>query len=136
MNQTRMQLVEEFGRAWERRDIEAIIAALSDDIVYQNVPVPEMRGKDAVRHFITPNLTRASGVQFKFLFMAQTPDGNSILCERMDCFFFGEQEVPIPVMGIFEFRGDKIARWRDYADIATFVRQMRAIGQAPGPGIE
>ena len=135
MGLSKVQLVEEFGRAWERQDIEAIIDALHEDIVYQNVPVPEMLGKAAVRHFITPNLTKASGVQFKFLFIAQTEDGNSVLCERMDYFFFGDREVPIPVMGIFEFAGDKIIRWRDYSDIATFVKQMHAIGQAPGPGI-
>jgi len=32
-------------------------------------------------------------------------------------------------------RDDKIAEWRDYADIGTFVRDMQAIGQLPGPGI-
>jgi limonene-1,2-epoxide hydrolase len=38
-------------------------------------------------------------------------------------------------MGIFQVRGEKISRWRDYADIGTFVRQMQAIGHAPGPRI-
>jgi limonene-1,2-epoxide hydrolase len=35
-------------------------------------------------------------------------------------------------MGVFEFRDDLICAWRDYADIADFVKQMAAIGQQPG----
>jgi limonene-1,2-epoxide hydrolase len=55
-----------------------------------------------------------------------------VLTERTDSFHFGKQVVSVPVMGVFEFRGDMIARWRDYADIGDFVRQMSAINQRPG----
>ncbi|MET0984675.1 MAG: limonene-1,2-epoxide hydrolase family protein [Steroidobacteraceae bacterium] len=127
-------IVRDFGRAWEARDPDAIIAALTEDIVYENVPIPAMRGHEEVRRFITPNLKKSSAIKFDFLCVAIAPNG-AVLTERIDTFYFGDKSVAVPLMGIFELRGEKISRWRDYADIGTFVRQMQAIGQAPGPGV-
>ncbi len=53
----------------------------------------------------------------------------------MDAFHFGNRRVPIPIMGIFVFRGDKTHEWRDYTDMRAFISHMSAIGQRPGPGI-
>ena len=134
MSRTPEQIVMEFGRAWESRNPDAVISALTEDIVYQNVPLPAMNGHEEVRRFITPNLTVSTAITWEFLSVAVAANG-AVLTERVDAFFFGNQSVPIPVMGIFELRGDKIARWRDYADIGTFVRNMRAVGRMPGPGL-
>src|SRR5262245_50930588 len=127
-------IVRDFGRAWEARDPDAIIAALTEDIVYENVPIPAMHGHEEVRRFITPNLRKSSAIKFDFLSVAIAANG-AVLTERIDTFYFGEKAVAVPLMGIFELRGEKIARWRDYAEIGSFVRQMQAVGQAPGPGI-
>jgi len=121
-----------FIEHWNRRDIDAIIAALSDDIEYQNLPLPAMHGRDAVRAFITPNLLRVTRMEFITHSIAVSRDGLRVLTERTDNFHFGSQCVSVPVMGVFEFRGPLIARWRDFADIAHFVTQMQAIGQRPG----
>jgi limonene-1,2-epoxide hydrolase len=102
---------------------------------YQNVPVPEMIGRDAMRKFISRNLTAADSVEFKLLAIATAADGRTVLTERMDAFHFGDKRVPIPIMGIFVFRGDKICAWRDYTDMRAFIEHMSAIGQRPGPGI-
>lgn len=117
---------------WNRRDIDAIIDALTEDIEYQNLPLPAMQGRDAVRAFITPNLLRVTRMEFITHALAVSRDGLRVLTERTDNFHFGKQCVSVPVMGVFEFRGALIARWRDYADIAHFVQQMQAIGQRPG----
>jgi limonene-1,2-epoxide hydrolase len=94
---------------WNRRDIDAILGALTTDVVYQNLPLPAMIGHEAVRTFITPNLLRVSRMEWIVHSIATTA-----------------------VMGVFEFRGSRIAHWRDYADIGGFVRQMQSIGQRPG----
>jgi limonene-1,2-epoxide hydrolase len=121
-----------FVDLWNRRDIDGIIAALTEDIEYQNLPMTAMHGRDEVRAFITPNLSRVTRVEWIVHNLAATGDGSKVLTERTDSFYFGKQVVSVPVMGVFEFRGNLIARWRDYADIGDFVRQMSAIDQRPG----
>jgi limonene-1,2-epoxide hydrolase len=44
--------------------------------------------------------------------LAVTADGSKVLTERTDGFYFGDQRVSVPVMGVFEFRGELIAAWR------------------------
>jgi limonene-1,2-epoxide hydrolase len=117
---------------WNRRDVDKIIGALAPDVVYQNLPLPALHGREAVREFITPNLRRVTVMNWVVHTLAVTADGNRVLTERTDSFHFGEQAVHVPVMGVFEFRDGLIAAWRDYADIGDFVRQMGAIGQRPG----
>jgi limonene-1,2-epoxide hydrolase len=36
----------------------------------------------------------------------------------------GPKTISVPVMGVFEFKGDLIAAWRDYFDLPGFQRQM------------
>jgi limonene-1,2-epoxide hydrolase len=117
---------------WNRRDIDGIIAALTEDVVYQNVPLTPLLGRAAVRTFIVPNLTRMTRMEWIVHNLAVTAEGSKVLTERTDNFHFGDQRVSVPVMGVFEFRGELIAAWRDYADIGDFIRQMGAIGQRPG----
>ncbi len=117
---------------WNRRDIEAILRALTPGVHYQNLPLPAMVGREAVRAFITPNLTRVTRMEWVVHGIAITADGRSVMTERTDHFHFGSQTVSVPVMGVFEFEGELISNWRDYADIQHFVQQMQAIGQRPG----
>ena len=117
---------------WNRRDIDAIVGALSEDIEYQNLPLPAMHGRAAVRTFIAPNLQRVTRMEWITHSLAVSADSRRVLTERTDNFHFGGRCVSVPVMGVFEFRGALIARWRDYADIGHFVQQMQAAGQRPG----
>lgn len=41
-------------------------------------------------------------------------DGDVVMTERVDTFVVGDMEVVIPVAGVFELSGGKIAVWRDY----------------------
>jgi limonene-1,2-epoxide hydrolase len=135
MKKTPEDIIRDFCVLWERRDIEGIVTACTEDVRYANVPVPEMIGRDAMRRFISRNLTAADRVEFKLLAIATASDGRTVLTERMDAFHFGDKRVPIPIMGIFVLRGDKICEWRDYTDMRAFIAAMSGIGQRPGPGI-
>ena len=48
MARTPEQIVLDFGRLWEKRDIEGIVEAMTEDCVYANVPIPAMHGHDEV----------------------------------------------------------------------------------------
>ena len=56
-------------------------------------------------------------------------NGDVVLNERVDRFDMGGTEVSVQVMGVFEIRDGKIARWRDYFDMASFQKQSRAAPQ-------
>ena len=51
-------------------------------------------------------------------------NGDVVLNERVDRFDMGGTEVSVQVCGVFEIRDGKIARWRDYFDMASFQKQM------------
>lgn len=139
MTQARQQaeaLVLEFAKAWERCDVDAILQMVTPDVVYQNVPVPEMHGKDAMRAFMTPTLSALKSMTWEFRANLADPEGRQVLTERVDIFHFPEGDVSVPLMGIFILRDGLIAEWRDYADMGAFLQQMQAIGRAPNPGLK
>jgi limonene-1,2-epoxide hydrolase len=67
--------------------------------------------------------------------LATTKDGRCVLTERTEAFIFGVSRVQATFMGIFEVRDGLISAWRDYWDMASFARDMKAVGQKAGPGI-
>ncbi len=108
--------------AWNRMDWAAVEEALADDVLYHNIPMEKIEGKAAAMGFITG--MQAEGVNWEVIAIAENPDG-VVLTERVDNFDMpGGKKVSLPVMGTFEFSGDKISAWRDYFDLATFANQM------------
>ena len=114
------RIVRDFCDAWGRTDIDAIMAAFSEDAVYHNIPMEPCRGKDAIRGFVGGLLgTTASGVQFEIL--RQVVAGNIVMNERVDTIVMGSGNVELPVCGVFELAPDgKIDAWRDYFDMGQF----------------
>jgi limonene-1,2-epoxide hydrolase len=135
MKQAAKNLVLAFGKAWEARDIETIIGMLAESVVHQNIPIPPMIGREAVRRLITPNLRAVQEMRWEFKAIEADDAGRLVLTERIDSFIYDSGRVDVPLMGIFEIEHGLISAWREYADIGKFVRDMQAIGRAPGPGI-
>jgi limonene-1,2-epoxide hydrolase len=120
------RVVEAFITAWNERDYEQVIAMLTDDIEYHNIPMPILNGKDAVRSFLDA-LGDPDEINWQLHHIAV--HGSVVLTERTDNFSYGDKLISLPVMGTFEVRGGKIAKWRDYFDLAQFTEQMAAISQ-------
>ena len=119
MSATRVVL--DFIDAWNRMDWDAVIGALAEDVVYHNIPMEVINGRDAAAAFIT-SMTPES-VHWEVLSIAE--NGNRVLTERVDNFFLPEgKTLSIPVMGTFEIEAGEIKAWRDYFDLATFTAQM------------
>jgi limonene-1,2-epoxide hydrolase len=94
-----------------------------------------MIGREAVRRLITPNLRAVQEMRWEFKAIEADDAGRLVLTERIDSFIYDSGRVDVPLMGIFEIEHGLISAWREYADIGKFVRDMQAIGRAPGPGI-
>jgi limonene-1,2-epoxide hydrolase len=117
------QIVGRFIAAWPHRNLDEILSFFTDDAEYHNVPMgPAAKGKDAIKAVINSFLPMAKSVEFKVLRSAAA--GNTVLNERVDIFDMGGKRVELPVAGVFEIRGGKIALWRDYFDLAMWTKQM------------
>lgn len=108
-----------FCDAWDRRSVEDVLAYMAPDIVYRNVPLPTMYGRDEAAAFLIPLLRNTIKIEFKMLSIAVSASGDEVHTERIDRLHFPTGVVDIPLMGIFVVRGGQITQWRDYADNAS-----------------
>jgi len=115
------QVVLDFIAAWNRMDWDSVVAALADEVIYHNMPMEKIEGKQAAAGFIRGMNPEA--VDWEMISIAEA--GNKVLTERVDRFDMpGGKKIDLPVMGTFEIEDGKIVAWRDYFDLNTYVKQM------------
>lgn len=119
------QLVLDFIDAWNRLDYDAIYAAMADDIFYHNIPMEPCEGINAVRAFFDGSGMGSDGAEWIVHHIAA--EGDTVLTERTDKFRINGQWIAIRVMGTFEMENGKIAKWRDYFDLAEFQNEMARV---------
>ncbi len=115
-------LVREFCDAWAEGDHDKVVSFFTEDGVYHNIPVDPMVGHEAIRMMIDGF---TAGLKVKvFRIDTMISNGSTVITERVDIFEKPDGgEISLPVMGIFECEGDKIARWREYFDLNQFMSQ-------------
>ena len=109
-------------RACEARDLDAVCALVTDDIVYDNVPVGVVHGPDGVRSVLSGGVTQAA-TEVQWVVHHQVVDGGTVMNERTDRFLVDGHWVEIPIAAVFEVRDGRVALWRDYFDLETYRRQ-------------
>jgi limonene-1,2-epoxide hydrolase len=117
-----LDTVNAFMKAAADRDYDTAVSHLTDDIEYQNMPIPPVNGKDAVRATLDMLLANAEGSEW--VVHREVEAGNIVMNERTDRFLIGGTWMELPVAGVFELRDGKIALWRDYFDLETIMKQM------------
>jgi limonene-1,2-epoxide hydrolase len=115
-------VVNQFIAALERRDVDAALALVAEDIVYDNAPMGAVEGVGAVRAALGPFISGAAEVEW--LVFRQAEWGGLVMNERLDRFKVADKWVEIPVAGLFEVIAGKIQLWRDYFDLPTFTNQL------------
>ena len=116
------KIVNDFCKAFERKNIDEIMGYFADDAVYHNMPMEPAKGKDAIRKTINSFLPGSDKIEFKILHTGS--NGNIVFNERIDMFDLGEKRVELPAAGVFEIRGGKISLWRDYFDLQSYTKQI------------
>ena len=101
-----------FLHALQDADLDTAGAALADDLVYQNVGLPTIHGRQRAMKLSLAG--RASGFEVKFHRIAA--DGAAVLTERTDVLIFGPLRLQFWVCGVFEVHDGRITLWRDYFD--------------------
>jgi limonene-1,2-epoxide hydrolase len=114
-------VVREFCAAWARKDIDELLSFFTPDAVYHNMPLAPLTGIAAIRDTLTMFVTPAEHIEFELLALASA--GDLVFTERVDHFRMMGKTVSLPVAGVFEVRGGKIAAWRDYFDMQTWMSQ-------------
>ncbi len=115
------RVVSEFCAAWSRRDIDELLGYFTDDAVYHNMPMAPVQGDDAIRAVFDFFVTPAETIAWEIRHLAAT--GDVVLTERVDRFTMSGKQIELPIAGVFEIRGGKLAAWRDYFDMTTWTRQ-------------
>ena len=109
--------VRDFLAAWPRKKIDELMSYFTDDAVYHNIPVAPVNGKAEIRK-VFEGFLGAFSIELHVVNAAAA--GNVVFTERIDRFDMNGKRFDLPVNGVFELRGGKIAAFRDYFDLATF----------------
>ena len=112
-------VVENFLNALQDQDFATFERLLDDDIVYQNVGLPTVRGGARVAKMMRSMEGRMG---FEVKFHRNVAEGATVLNERTDAMVFGPLRLQFWVCGVFEVHDGRITLWRDYFDTFDFVK--------------
>lgn len=115
------RVVRDFCAAWVRKNIDELLSFFTPDAVYHNMPLVPLNGIDAIRETLAMFVTPAERIEFELLAIAAA--GDLVFTERVDRFEMMGKSVSLPVAGVFQVRDGKIAAWRDYFDMQTWMTQ-------------
>jgi limonene-1,2-epoxide hydrolase len=111
--------VEGFLNALQDSDFEAAEAAMDDNLVYQNVGLPTIRGRARA---IKPFRQMEGRMRFEVKIHRIAADGAAVLTERSDALIFGPLRLQFWVCGVFEVHDGRITLWRDYFDFFDMLK--------------
>lgn len=112
-----IDVVERFFAALGDLDIERALDEVDDEIVYQNMPLPPARGRDAFERQMRAMARYGTGFEARIHNIAA--NGDVVLTERTDVLEAGAFQAEFWVCGSCEVRNGRIVLWRDYFDWPT-----------------
>jgi len=111
---TPVDVVRTFLYAFADGDVETAIDLVAEDLVYENVSLPPIRGKQRFSAGARRFAERGLGFDVRIHRIAE--DGATVLTERTDALSFGRYRSQFWVCGTFEVHDGLITLWRDYFD--------------------
>ncbi|MDG3012744.1 limonene-1,2-epoxide hydrolase [Rhodococcus sp. D2-41] len=114
------EAVAQFLRALAREDVDGAMRLVAPQIVYENVSLPTLRGRDRVRRVFGVLARTPAGFDVRIHRIAQ--NGSAVLTERTDVLFLGPFRLQFWVCGVFEVSDGRITLWRDYFDWSNMLR--------------
>jgi limonene-1,2-epoxide hydrolase len=111
----------------ERMDVDAMMALVADDFVYQlNVPRSAViRGREAARAEFERHVAMATGMIAGSEIRMVVSNDETVVMERFDVNDIGGgTRLTFHVASIFEVRDGLIAGWREYWDTGDVALQM------------
>ncbi len=113
--------VEMLLSSLQAQDFDSVAATLDDNLVYQNVGFPTIRGRARAMKLFR-------GMEGRLGFEVKTHriavNGPTVLTERTDVLVFGPVRLQFWVCGVFEVSGGRITLWRDYFDMWDMTKAL------------
>ena len=113
--------VEVFLNALQAQDIDGAGAVLDENLVYENVGFPTIRGRARAMKLFRGMEGRA---RFEVKTHRIAVNGSTVLTERTDALVFGPVRLQFWVCGVFEVTDGRITLWRDYFDMFDFTKAI------------
>lgn len=125
--------VEVLLSALQAQDTDGAGAVLDENLVYENVGFPTIRGRSRAMKLFRGMEGRA---RFEVKTHRIAVNGSTVLTERTDALVFGPVRLQFWVCGVFEVRDGRITLWRDYFDMFDFTKAIaRGLVGAVIPGL-
>ncbi|HEX3705644.1 MAG TPA: limonene-1,2-epoxide hydrolase family protein [Mycobacteriales bacterium] len=107
-------VVRTFLTAMAEEDADLAISLVAEDLIYENVSLPTIRGKRRFAKGAHDFYRR--GLGFDVRIHRITQDGDTVMTERTDALTFRRYRSQFWVCGVFEVHDGVITLWRDYFD--------------------
>ena len=117
----------------QNQDFDGVATMLADNLVYQNVGFPTIRGRARAMKLFR-------GMEGRLGFEVKTHriavNGSSVLTERTDALTIGPVRLQFWVCGVFEVADGRITLWRDYFDLWDLTKALvRGVAGAVLPAL-
>jgi len=113
--------VAAFVHHMNHMEMDEALALLADDIVYHNIPMQPVVGREAVRAVLAQIPCEA----MEWIVHVSAEHDTAVLNERTDRFRLKDGRwLEIRVMGVFEVVDGRITAWRDYFDLGQWMAQL------------
>ena len=116
------QIIRDCIAAWSRIDADELVGWFTEDGIYHNMPIAPVQGRAALKPFIANFLKGWSETDWEILTLVSA--GDTVIAERVDRTVVAGKKVNLPCCGVFEMRDGKIAAWRDYFDMGTYMKAL------------
>lgn len=114
------RIIRDFIAAWSYLNAKELGSFFREDGVYHNMPGIPVSGRDNIVKYIGNFIGQWTATDWEVLNVLEA--GDLVVAERMDRTKLGDKSVNLPCCGVFEMRDGKIQVWRDYFDMATYVK--------------
>ncbi len=89
--------------------------------MYRNGPLEPVAGRAAIAASLEVMMSMGGHVSVDLRHVVV--NGDVVMTERRDSITADGRSAELPVLGVFELRGERIAAWRDYFDVGQFDAQ-------------
>jgi limonene-1,2-epoxide hydrolase len=124
---TVQDFIAAFVHAWPAADATALGPFFDEEARYHNGPLDPVVGRTAIVATFAQFMRMGGTVDVDIINMVA--EGPVVMTERVDHITRHDgTTLSLPIMGVIEVHGGRIATWRDYFDLSQFTSQLLAEG--------